>query len=191
MALSNLGYPAMWYLNNGYVQKRLARSAHPSLTPCQLYKTADGWIYLMCNKEKFWPALCDALGRPEWSDDPRFRRFPDRLANRETVNALLDEALKTRTTDAWLDDFAGLVPAAPVKDIAGALENPFVTETGRLQTLEHPTYGPYRMVAPPVRTGDEAPARPAPALGADTDDILDGLGYDGDRIRALRRTKVV
>jgi succinate---hydroxymethylglutarate CoA-transferase len=191
LALHNTNYLATWYLNEGVNQGRLARSAHPSLIPCQIYPTADGWIFIMCNKEKFWPALCDALGRPEWSDDPRFRRFPDRLANRETVNALLDEALKTRTTDAWLDDFAGLVPAAPVKDIAGALENPFVTETGRLQTLEHPTYGPYRMVAPPVRTGDEAPARPAPALGADTDDILDGLGYDGDRIRALRRTKVV
>ncbi len=191
LALHNTNYLATWYLNEGVNQGRLARSAHPSLIPCQIYPTADGWIFIMCNKEKFWPALCDALGRPEWADDPRFRRFPDRLANRETVNALLDEALKTRTTDAWLDDFAGLVPAAPVKDIAGALDNPFVTETGRLQTLEHPTYGPYRMVAPPVRTGDDAPARPAPALGADTDDILDGLGYDGDRIAALRRTKVV
>ena len=55
--------------------KRLPRSAHPSLTPCQLYRTADGWIYIMCNKEKFWPALCDKLDRPEWAADPRFVTF--------------------------------------------------------------------------------------------------------------------
>ena len=68
MALHNTCYLATWYLNEGIVTGRLPRSAHPSLTPCQLYRTADGWIYLMCNKEKFWPALCEKLGRPEWSE---------------------------------------------------------------------------------------------------------------------------
>ena len=62
VALHNTSYLATWYLNEGFNQPRLPRSAHPSLTPCQLYKTADGWIYLMCNKEKFWPTLCGAVG---------------------------------------------------------------------------------------------------------------------------------
>jgi crotonobetainyl-CoA:carnitine CoA-transferase CaiB-like acyl-CoA transferase len=62
VALSNLAYPAVWYLNEGHVVDRLPRSGHPVLTPCQLYATGDGWIYIMCNKEKFWPALCKALG---------------------------------------------------------------------------------------------------------------------------------
>jgi crotonobetainyl-CoA:carnitine CoA-transferase CaiB-like acyl-CoA transferase len=191
VALHNTSYLATWCLNEGVNQGRLARSAHPSLTPCQIYPTADGWIFIMCNKEKFWPALCAALGRPEWAEDPRFRSFADRLDNREAVNALLDAELQARTTEAWLADFAGVVPAAPVKDIAGALETPFVTETGRLQTLEHPTYGAYRMVAPPVRMGEDAPARAAPALGADTDAILGDLGYDAGRIAGLRKAKVV
>ena len=43
---------------------------------------ADGWIFIMCNKEKFWPVLCEKLGRPEWSDDPRFASFKARLENR-------------------------------------------------------------------------------------------------------------
>ena len=55
---------------------------HPSLMPSQLYRTQDGRIFLMCNKEKFWPILCDAVGRPEWRRS-RFRSFKDRLANRE------------------------------------------------------------------------------------------------------------
>ncbi|MCH9020181.1 MAG: CoA transferase [Proteobacteria bacterium] len=192
IALSNTIYLATWYLNEGVVQERLPRSAHPSLTPCQLYPTADGWIYLMCNKEKFWPALCRAIGRPEWAADPRFRTFKERLANRDLVTGLLDEALASKTTREWLDVFAGEVPAAPINDIGQALDNPFVTEEGRLQTLRHPSAGDYRMVAPPVRCpGDDAPARPAPALGAHTDEVLRGLGYDAARIAALRAAKVV
>ena len=192
IALGNTIYLATWYLNEGVVQDRLPRSAHPSLTPCQLYPTADGWIYLMCNKEKFWPALCRAFGRPEWAVDPRFRTFKERLANRDLVTGLLDEELASKTTREWLDVFAGEVPAAPINDIGQALDNPFVTEEGRLQTLRHPSAGDYRMVAPPVRCpGDDAPARPAPALGAHTDEVLRGLGYDAARIEALRAAKVI
>ncbi len=192
IALANTAYPATWYLNEGTVQKRLPRSAHPSLTPCQLYKTGDGWIYLMCNKEKFWPVLCRALGQGAWAEDPRFARFKDRLRHRPLIQDMLDEALAERTTAAWLEVFAGAVPAAPINDIKQALDNPFVTGHGRIQTLTLPGYGDFRMVAPPVRCeGDEAPARAAPRLGADTDAILGDMGYDAGRIGTLRAQKVI
>jgi succinate--hydroxymethylglutarate CoA-transferase len=191
IALHNTSYLATWYLNSGVNQSRLPRSAHPSLTPCQLYKTADGWIFLMCNKEKFWPVLCETIGRPEWSEDSRFLRFKNRLKNRDLITELLDDALQAHTTAKWLARFAGKVPAAPVNDIGAALDNPFVVETGRLQTIEHPTDGPYRVVAPPVRASERAPNRPAPSLGADTDAILTDLGYSAGRIAALRAQKIV
>jgi len=79
LALSNLSYPATWYLNSGHVQGREPRSGHPSLTPCGAQKTKDGWIFLMCNKEKFWPILCDMIGHPEWGRDPKFATFKERL----------------------------------------------------------------------------------------------------------------
>ena len=192
MALHNTAYLATWYLNEGVVTGRLPRSAHPALTPCQLYRTRDGWIYLMCNKEKFWPALCEKLGRAEWIADARFRLFPDRLQNRDLLTELLDGELGKRTTAQWLEHFAGAVPAAPILDLAQALDNPFVTENGRLQTLPHPEKGSYRMVAPPVRSAaDEAPARAAPGLGEHTEALLRELGYDAARIARLRDAKVV
>ena len=192
IALANTAYPATWYLNEGTVQERLPRSAHPSLTPCQLYKTGDGWIYLMCNKEKFWPALCRALGQGAWAEDPRFAKFKDRLRHRPLIEEMLDDALAERTTAEWLEVFAGAVPAAPINDIKQALDNPFVTDHGRIQTLTLPGYGDFRMVAPPVRCeGDEAPARAAPRLGADTDAILGDMGYDAARIGTLRAQKVI
>jgi len=191
MALANTNYVAAWYLNKGHRQERLPRSAHPSLVPCQLFPTSDGWIFIMCNKEKFWPALCEAIDRTRWIADPRFSSFAERLTNRDVLNGLLDEALVERSTADWLSRFAGRVPAAPVNNIAEALDNPFVAENGGLQRLMHPSAGEYRLVAPPVRSSEPPPARPAPALGEHTDALLGALGYDEERLRMLRASKVI
>ena len=188
-ALHNLSYLATWYLNGGHVQGREPRGSHPSLTPSQLYRTRDGWIFLMCNKEKFWPALAEALGRPEWADDPRFASFKARLANRELVTQVLDEALSQKTTAEWLALFGGRVPAAPVFDVAQALENPFAQEQQAFADFARREGGdPVRMLTGPVRVaGTRPPTKAAPALGADTTDILSKrLGLDAGAIKKLR-----
>ncbi len=191
-ALSTTNYLATWYLNKGESQQRLPRSAHPSLVPCQLYRTGDGWIFIMCNKEKFWAALCDALGHAEWKDDPRFRTFTERLEHRDEITRILDQALAERSTEQWLGILSGTVPVAPVNDIAQALDNPFVAEEGRLQSLTHPTDGTYRMVANPVRSSEgETPSQPAPGLGQHTNDLLDELGYSKERIDGLRDKSII
>lgn len=192
IALSNTAYPAIWYLNEGHVQQRLARSAHPSLTPCQLYRTKDGWIFIMCNKEKFWPVLCHAIGQPELADDKRFATFAVRLKNRSLIQDLLDEALSDKTTAAWLDLFAGDVPAAPINDIQAALDNPFVAEREAVQSLHLDGHGDYRMVAAPVKSGGAAaPANPAPDLGRHTEEILSDIGYSAGQLTRLRNEKVI
>ncbi len=192
IAMCNTAYPAIWYLNEGHVQERLPRSAHPSLTPCQTYKTRDGWIYLMCNKEKFWPALCHAVGKEEWAADPRFARFRDRLENRKAIEELLDDVLAAKTTAEWLELFAGEVPASPINGIADALDNPFVAERGGVQTLHLEGHGDYRMLASPVLSGgSQTPANPAPKLGQQTEEILHGLGYDAAKLKSLRDAKAI
>ena len=124
----------------------------------------------MCNKQKFWPVLCEKLGRPEWSDDPRFATFEARLENRAELTALLDDALAPRGTETWLAHFAGEVPAAPVHDIARAFGSEFVTREDRVWGYDHHPAGEVRMVAPAFRIpGEDMPRRAAPALGADTD----------------------
>ncbi|HJU16742.1 MAG TPA: CoA transferase [Stellaceae bacterium] len=190
-ALQNLSYLATWYLNAAHVQGREPRSAHPSLVPSQLYRTRDGFIFIMCNKEKFWPILCRHLGRPDWAEDPRFRSFKDRLHNRDLVNALLDEALSARTTIEWLAGFAGEVPAAPVNDVRAALDNPFVHERGRVLDYIRPGLAPIAMVRGPIVTADPPPTQAAPALGADTDAVLDECGFSENEIKRLRSERVI
>jgi len=192
-ALHNLSYLAVWYLNNGHVQGREARSGHPSLVPSQLYRTRDGWIFIMVNKENFWEPLCERIGRPAWVTDPRFATFKARLDNRTELNLLLDEALSVRSTDEWMDVFGGQVPAAPVLDVAQALDNPFVAARGAVETFQgSPHGGDLRMVASPIRVpGEQIPTRAAPGLGADTDDVLGGLGLTPEAIARLRAGGIV
>jgi crotonobetainyl-CoA:carnitine CoA-transferase CaiB-like acyl-CoA transferase len=192
-ALQNLNYLATWFLNGGHVQGREPRSAHPSLTPSQLYRTRDGWIFLMCNKQKFWPILAERIGRPDLVTDARFASFQNRLANREVLTALLDDVLAARTTEEWLGVFAGTVPAAPVYDVGQALDNRFVTETGRIADFERREGGePVRMLAGAIRVdGAATPARAAPVLGADTEAVLGRVGVGADALAELRARKVI
>jgi len=193
VALHNLAYVATWYLNGGVVTQREPRSSHPSLTPSQLCRTADGWLFIMCNKEKFWGVLADAVGKPEWASDPRFATFAARLNHRDEVTRALDEVFATATTAEWLARLGGKVPVAPVHDVAQALDNPFVAEQGRVVDFQHPAHGNIRGVASPVRlaSGAALPTRAAPRLGEDTDALLEELGYAARTVAALRAQRAI
>jgi len=193
VAMHNLGYVATWYLNAGVVTNREPRSSHPSLTPSQLCRTKDGWLFLMCNKEKFWPALAEALGKPEWATDPDYATFAARLKNRERITEELDAVLMTATTEEWMSRLRGKVPVAPVYDVRQALDNPFVAEQQLVLDFEHAEHGNIRGVASPVRVdgGDTQPRRAAPRLGEDTDALLGELGYAPHAIGALREQAAV
>jgi len=193
VALHNLAYVATWYLNAGVVTRREARSSHPSLTPSQLFRTNDGWLFIMCNKEKFWPALAEALNKPEWINDPKYASAAARLKNRAQLTAELDAVLMTATTADWLSRLAGKVPMAPVYDVGQALDNPFVREQQLILDFEHPDHGTIRGLASPVRldNGDVQPRRAAPRLGEDTGALLQELGYSKRAIVRLREQAVV
>ena len=73
----------------------------------------------------------------------------------------------------WVALLAGLVPVAPVNDIAGALDNPFAEEVGMLNRVAHPRReGGLRMLSSPIRIdGQRAPDRRAPLLGEHDDEF--------------------
>ena len=192
VALHNLNYPGTWYLNGGVVTGRTARSGHPSLVPSQLYRTQDGWIFIMCNKEKFWPLLARELGHGEWITDPALATFAARLAHRDTVTRLLDDALMQCPTAVWIERLAGKVPVAPVFDVAQALDNPFVHERAGVVDYAYPDGRHARMVANPIRvSGVSLPQRAAPRMGEHTDAVLRDAGFDESAIAKLRELGVI
>jgi len=192
VGLANLNYLATWALNAGAVPRRLPRSAHPSLVPCQLFRTEDGWIFIMANKEKFFPTLCQVLGAPGLAEDPRFASFPDRLANRAALETELDALFMRRTTADWVGLLAGRVPTAPVLNMAEALEADFTRERGMVVEARSEAGGSLRLVGSPFDTGDRSEVvTAAPRLGQHTDEILSAAGYTGEQLAALRASGVI
>ena len=192
VALSQLTYPAAWYLNSGHVTSRLARSAHPSTVPCQLVKTGDGWLFVMCMTPKFWEALANGIGHPELVSDPRFVSTTRRRENRESLSDTLDALLQTQPTSFWMGRLAGKVPVAPVLNLQQALDNPYVHAQGMVQTVPHPARGDLRLLASPVKLdGERLASRACSGLGADTDAVLKAAGLNDDMLAQLRSKKVI
>lgn len=187
VALHQLSYPGTWYLNEKLVTGRAPRSAHPSATPVQLFKTADGWIFIMCMTEKFWQELLKVIDAPKIASDPRFATVSLRREHRDELTPLLDAQFERDTTAAWLAKLQGVLPAAPVYDMAQALENPFPLANGMIRNTPHPQRADFRSFANPIKLdGERLPARSGPALGADTDAVLQELGYSAEDIAGLK-----
>ncbi len=191
VAMHLLSYPATWYLNEGQATGRAPRSAHPSIVPSQLYRTADGWIFVMAQTQRFWEVFCDKIGRPDLAADPNYRGYGERLERRDELTDLIDGILMAKPTAAWIEIFGGAVPVAPVHDLAGALDSDFLGERGGIRTMPHPDKPDFKLVANPLRVGAEIPDRPAPKLGADSAAILAELGYDADEIAALEAAAAI
>lgn len=188
VALHQLSYPGTWYLNDGLVTGRMPRSAHPTATPVQLFKTADGWVFVMCMTEKFWQELMRIIEAPQIAQDPRFATMPLRREHRDSLTPLLDAVFEQRPTADWLAKLQGVLPAAPVNDLAQALQNPFPTATGMIRSTPHPLRTDFRSFASPIKLdGQRLPAKSAPGLGADTDAVLAELGYSTQEIESLRK----
>jgi crotonobetainyl-CoA:carnitine CoA-transferase CaiB-like acyl-CoA transferase len=188
-ALHQTSYPAMWYLNEGHVVGRAARSAHPSVTPSQTFRTADGWIFVMAQMPKFWALLVETIGAPHLASDPRFATIPARLENREALTVILDGIFLQHATSHWVEKLGGIVPVAPVYDLAQALENPRMKDM--IDTIDHPQ-GVMRVLSNPIKAdGQRLPNRAAPKLGANTDAVLDEAGFTRAEIADLRASGTI
>jgi len=188
-AVSMLSYFAAWNLNRDWSPHRTAASSHQTLVPSQNFKTADGWVAVMCAKEVFWRRLAEGLQLDDLVDDLRFRTFADRRDHRDELLPILETAFARKTTACWVELFRGKVPISPVNTLDEALADPQIAEGNMIIETQHPTYGPIRLATTPVRTAGSEPCRScAPSLSQDTAELLrDLLGYSDAQIESLCR----
>jgi crotonobetainyl-CoA:carnitine CoA-transferase CaiB-like acyl-CoA transferase len=187
-ALAQLGYVAAWHLTKGYQPQRMPDSSHPSQIPSQVVPTRDGWLVVMCAKEKFFRNLVRVLGAPGLAEDVRFSGFEDRLENRDILIPILKDLFRKKTTADWLGLLRGKVPCAPVNTVAEAFADPHVVENNMILDLPHPEFGAVRVVASPIKVGDASvEPRRGPSLGEHNEPILgDYLGLSTSEIEKLR-----
>jgi CoA:oxalate CoA-transferase len=162
--------------------------------PSGTFATADGYINIAANQQAQWESVCEVLGVPELTSDPRFEKRDVRKANRALLTPLLEEKLRQRPTAEWADVLnAKGVPSGEILDLAAALNAPQIAHRGTLQTVNEPGIGDLQLFNLTAKF-EKTPASitsPPPRLSAHTGEILGTLGYEAGQIDALRQKGVV
>jgi crotonobetainyl-CoA:carnitine CoA-transferase CaiB-like acyl-CoA transferase len=187
-AVSMLNYLAVWSLNYNQRLDRLPDGAHQTLVPSQTFATRDGYVVIMCMKEKFWQRLAERMGLAHLLDDPRYRTFAERLAHRTELVGELGKVMRAKTTDEWLAILRGHVPIAPVYTVSETLQDEQVLARDMVIGVDHPEFGRLRQTGCPLKIDAVQPRyAPASRLGADTQELLRTLlGCSDDEIGELR-----
>ena len=159
------------------------------------YRTADDrWIFLvMIDSQRYWPALCRAIGRPELEGDERFHNEVARYRNSEELTRLIAGVFASRPFAEWEAELAvHPVIWSPVQTLLEATRDPQVAEMGVFAEVDHPTQAGLRTVAPPVSlSAHPMPGdRPAPALGEHGHEVLREAGCSSDEVESALASNV-
>ncbi len=188
-----LGFLAANYLATGAAPARSGND-HAIVSPYGMFRTRDGEIAIAPSQEQSYQRLIDALDAPELRENPLFGSNDLRVANRAAVNAAIEGRLKGGTSDYWIARLnAAGVPCDRVKTLPEVFADPQVSEQQMVLDIKHPGHGEVRMLGFPIKFA-QAPCRlyrPAPDLGADSEAVLDELGYSPEEIARLRTAGVV
>jgi crotonobetainyl-CoA:carnitine CoA-transferase CaiB-like acyl-CoA transferase len=159
------------------------------------YLTKDERHVSLCCLQggKYWPLLCDAMGRPALGRDPRFADHASLLEHSTEAQEILRDAFAERTVAEWrqaLADFSG--QWCVVQHTLEAAEDPQSLANGYVQECHTAAGTLFHLVAAPVQF-DGQPAAPgrAPEFNEHGDDILAEAGVDWDSIVDLKVRGVV
>jgi len=167
-------------------------AAQPATRPDLIFRTLDGYITAGALSDAEWSGMCEVIGKPELTGDPRFRTPAARSVNAAERIALVGAVLVTGRSQDWLDRLdAADVPCAPVLRRGEVMDNVQVINNALIELMEQPAFGTVRQPRPAARF-DRTPARiggPAPRIGEHTDAILAEAGYSPSETDAMKMSR--
>jgi crotonobetainyl-CoA:carnitine CoA-transferase CaiB-like acyl-CoA transferase len=172
----------LYTLKTGRARPRQSRAGAPNPLVNHYRCKDDKWVLLAhFQSDRYWPALCKAIGSPELEEDARFSDIAQRRQNAGELVAILDDLFATKTRDEWMPilESADLV-VSPILDYQEVVNDPQVMENDFLPEFDHPALGKIRETGIPIEFSETPGAirEPAPQLGQHTEEVLvDLLGY--------------
>ncbi|KAB2972242.1 CoA transferase [Streptomyces sp. SS1-1] len=184
-----LGPQTTWYDQLGYVQERTGnRSANNA--PRNTYRTADGtWVAVSTSAQSVAERVMRLVGRPDLIDEPWFATGADRARHADVLDRAVGDWIARHTRADVLAAFEKAEAAvAPVQDVRDVMTDPQYAALGTVTTVDDPELGALRMQNVLFRLSATPGAirwagRPH---GADTDEVLTGLGLSPADLAALR-----
>ena len=155
----------------------------------QFYESADGHVLFMASEREFWENFCNGIGRPDLFERHPGSQYADHARGNEELRRELAEIFRSRTTAAWVAlGGEANTPIAPVNTPKTLADDPQFQD--RLPWIPQERVGNDQVPTPIKLVGEQLPLpERAPTAGQHTEDVLrDVLGYDTDRIDALRST---
>jgi formyl-CoA transferase len=152
----------------------------------------NAYIYFTI-QEQNWERTCEAIGRPEWIDDPAYNTAKARETHIFDIFEDIEKWLSDKTKYQAVDILRTFeVPCAPVLSMRELADDPALRASGTVVEVDHKQRGTYLTVGCPVKFSDFTPEiTGSPLLGEHTDDVLAGLGYDADAIAKMHADHVV
>ena len=175
--ISMLAYLSAEYFATGKVPERTGNN-HPIVAPYGLFQASDGRFAVAPSTEVHVRRFLGTLELCHLLDEPRFSTNAARLSHRDGLTELINQKTRAQTVAHWIRIInEARCPCGRVLDLAEVFEDPQVLAQDLVLDVEHPGHGSVRMTGFPVKLSD-TPARvhrPAPDLGADTNEILKNL----------------
>ena len=193
--LVTMGWAVSNWLIAGVIPEPMGNE-NVTASPSGTFQTAAGRLNIAANKQEQFEKLCELIERKELATDPRYANREDRKKRRDELKADLESALKGKSAKEWSNLFNKHgIPAGEVLSIPQILEHPQITERGLIKHFQAAP-GTDREVAVlragfRLASGDPEPVSPPPLLGADTEKILQELGYDRDSVARLKKDGAV
>jgi len=182
------------YMSTGEVPQPLG-SRHPSFTPFEAFETQDGHVVLAIGNNNLWAKFCAEVGRPELTDDERFKTNALRTEHYDELRPILADVMKKHTTNQWVEEMekAG-IPCGPINTVDKVVEQPQIQARKMIVEVEHKTAGKVKMAGIPIKFSD-TPGKveePAPDLGEHTSEVLSGLlELNDEGIEKLRERDII
>ncbi len=191
--LSFLSFMAANFLASGRLPVRTGND-HPLVAPYGLYATADHPIAIAPSNEGILSRLLKALSLEHLRDDPRFATNAARMANRDALRAEVEAVTRLNDQASWIATLnAAGVPCGPVLNLEQVFDDPQVRASEMVLEVDHPGRSTVRMLGFPLKLSDTPCriSRPAPELGADTEDVLRSLDISPEDIAAMRAGRLI
>lgn len=193
--LGTMGWTVSNWLMAG-VEPSPMGNQNMTAAPSGTFSTGQGLLNIAANKQDQFERLCQLVEREDLIGDPRFAAREARKQHRAALNAELEAALAGRSAAEWSALFNDNgIPAGEVLTIPQVLAHEQVTSRDLVRYFKDERIASGRMglVRSGFRlaSGDPGPAVPPPELGADTEALLQELGYDEAERAALRQNQAI